>query len=288
MGIGLGLGVTGALLAWQEVRPHTPRANEMFVLSEAGNPYVHYPEMSLRENWHAVWVNLAYGELNSAWIGRSDRGLDTPDDNGHGLQGTLIRYLTSMGLPKDSAAVEKLTDDQVRAVESGSTSVSEEDQQPLRKRLDVLAFELGNWQDGGSASGSSIVQRFEFAKTGWHIFKQHPVIGVGTGDLKRAFAEAYDERDSRLEPANRLRAHNQYLSFALAGGPVAVLVWIGLLVAVARMPGSVRTAAGLFVVVLALSCITEDTLETQAGVTFAGFFIGWLGGAARSGSAERP
>ena len=33
----------------------------------------------------------------------------------------------------------------------------------------------------------------------------------------------------------------------------------------------------LFVCVLALSCLTEDTLETQAGVTFAGFFIGLLG-----------
>jgi len=29
--------------------------------------------------------------------------------------------------------------------------------------------------------------------------------------------------------------------------------------------------------IIALSCMTEDTLETQAGVTLAGFLIGLIG-----------
>jgi hypothetical protein len=35
--------------------------------------------------------------------------------------------------------------------------------------------------------------------------------------------------------------------------------------------------AVLACLIIAISCITEDTLETQAGVTFSGFLIGLLG-----------
>ena len=56
------------------------------------------------------------------------------------------------------------------------------------------------------------------------------------------------------------------------------LVLLGALVPLnARRAHHPTSAAVLFLVVIALSCLTEDTLETQAGVTFAGFFIGLLG-----------
>jgi len=79
-----------------------------------------------------------------------------------------------------------------------------------------------------------------------------------------------------------LRAHNQFVTFLLAGGPLNLILWTAILVALAfggYRPSDrpIQQIALLFVWVLALSCLTEDTLETQAGVTFAGFFIGLLG-----------
>ena len=135
--------------------------------------------------------------------------------------------------------------------------------------------------DGGNPSGHSLVQRFAFLNAAQHIYQQHPVAGVGIGDLPNAYADAYNDLNSPLEPEFRLRAHNQYATFLVAGGPLNLILWLvvlGTLIPLAATRrGHPTTQAILFLVVLALSCLTEDTLETQAGVTFAGFFIGLFG-----------
>ena len=60
-----------------------------------------------------------------------------------------------------------------------------------------------------------------------------------------------------------------------------LILWLVLLAALiplnSRRSDYPTSAAVVFLVVIALSCLTEDTLETQAGVTFAGFFIGLFG-----------
>jgi len=53
---------------------------------------------------------------------------------------------------------------------------------------------------------------------------------------------------------------------------------VAVLVLSARgVPPEQRVPAWMFLAILALSCLTEDTLETQAGVTFAGLFLGLFG-----------
>ena len=62
-----------------------------------------------------------------------------------------------------------------------------------------------------------------------HIYRFNPIIGVGTGDLNRAFASAYEAIDSSLQLPFRLRAHNQYVTFLLSGGPIALILWLTIL-----------------------------------------------------------
>jgi O-antigen ligase len=131
------------------------------------------------------------------------------------------------------------------------------------------------------------MQRWAFWQAGWYIFQHSPAWGVGTGDLNVAFADAYEASDSPLAEPFRLRAHNQFLSFALAGGPVGAMLFVGVFLALVTMSRRqesewMATATLLFVLIFFLSCWTEDTLETQAGVTWAGFFTGLLGRRLRS------
>jgi O-antigen ligase len=96
--------------------------------------------------------------------------------------------------------------------------------------------------------------------------------GVGTGDIKTAFKEAYIARESTLSDRYRLRAHNQYLTMWATYGLLGLMLFL----VITFWP--ILTLSGkdlnvqMIVILLALSFLTEDTLESQAGVMFMAFF----------------
>ena len=274
-----GIAAAGAV-AWCLV-PVYPSTDALETTTPRGEAYVNYPERCLRENGTHVWVHIAWNELFEAWSSRSAVDFNGQDGRSQELKMTLIRFLASKGLKKDADGVRALSDEEVQWIETGIPTILEKTHRGLRRRLDVIQFEVWNARDGGNPSGHSLVQRFAFLDAARHIYQQHPILGVGIGDLPSSYDEAYRALDSPLDEAFRLRAHNQYVTFLVAGGPLNLILWLVLLGALvplnARRAHHPTSAAVLFLVVIALSCLTEDTLETQAGVTFAGFFIGLLG-----------
>jgi len=98
-------------------------------------------------------------------------------------------------------------------------------------------------------------------------------LGTGTGDVKAAFEAIYVENEVNLEPQYRLRAHNQYLTFWVSFGVIGFIAFLTLLVAPFAQ-GQMTYLYMAFMIIAFLSCLTEDTLETQAGVTFFAFFYG--------------
>lgn len=275
----VGVGLLLALV-WS-LRPVYPEHNALEATTPRGESYVHYPDRCLRENGHHVWTHIAWDELYHAWSERSDLAFSGMDGRNQELKMTLIRFLASRGVPKDADGLATLTDQEIRWIESGIPTAAEIEHRGLRRRLDVIQFEVWNALDGGNPSGHSLVQRLAFLDAARHIYQHHPVVGVGIGDLPNAYARAYADLDSPLDDAFRLRAHNQYVTFLVAGGPLNLILWLvllGTLIPLQPLRNEHPTAqAVLFLVVIALSCLTEDTLETQAGVTFTGFFIGLLG-----------
>ena len=278
------LGALGCLVAlggavgwaWNDLRPRYPVPTSYPSHTEGGEAYVHRWNRTLRENGGFVWTCIAENELANAWQQRTGRSLSGRDGRGQNLRMTLIRYLTSVGRCKDARGVEGLTDADIARVERGIPTINEVEKRGLARRWNVIRFEYWNYLDGGNPSGHSVIQRLEFWKAGEHILRGSPLWGVGTGDLNRAFSQAYEAIGSRLSPAFQLRAHNQFFTLWLAGGPVALALWLLWLVTAVGKSRKYRMDAFLFVLILSLSCLTEDTLETQAGVTFAGFFLSLL------------
>jgi O-antigen ligase len=79
--------------------------------------------------------------------------------------------------------------------------------------------------------------------------------------------------DTSLIPAYRKHPHNQYLSIGIAFGLLGLLWFVfALLYPLHANRGQLRYIALVFLVIVLLSMITEDTLETQAGVSFVTFF----------------
>jgi hypothetical protein len=242
-------------------------------LSAGGERYYHDRALPLRENGHYVWINVADGELQRAWARRSERSYLHVDAKGQPLRHTLIRYMASMGLRKDSIGALSLTDEDVHRIESGVPSIVVGRRDPVRARIDQVLYEWDHYRAKGDASGHSVAMRYEFLRTGWSIAKANMLVGVGTGDTRPAFAEEYDRQHSRLGGIWRRRAHNEYLTLWISFGVVGLLwslfswVWPAWWMGAFRRPLFVYWA-----IIFAVSCLSEDTIETQMGATFFAFY----------------
>jgi len=88
-----------------------------------------------------------------------------------------------------------------------------------------------------------------------------------------AFESTYDEIDSPLDERWRLRAHNQYLTMAVAFGAVGFAFFVYcFFYPLSRKKYRNDFLYVTFFLISAVSFLNEDTLETQAGITFFTFF----------------
>ncbi len=91
--------------------------------------------------------------------------------------------------------------------------------------------------------------------------------------MPQAFNRAYDELKSPLSDEHRFRAHNQYLAIAVAFGLVGLAFFLFVLLYPWCACRKRRTYLyTVFLVIMMLSMLAEDTLETQAGASLFAFF----------------
>ncbi|MDR9487378.1 O-antigen ligase family protein [Salibacter sp.] len=242
-----------------------------------GDVYVTDLEDKRVENGYYITHFVAYGELRRTWEKRSDVPFDSLDAKGQRIEMTMKRFITSKGLKKDRDGVMALTDEEIKAIENGVASVRYMDASGIELRYLKILFEFNNYLEGFSPQGNSLTMRLEYMKTGWHIFTQNPLFGVGTGDVQASFDKAYDELNSPLKGDYRRRAHNQFLTFLITFGAIGfALVLFSFVAPFWSEPNARSLVYILFFVVAISSMLSEDTLETQVGVTFFAFFNSFL------------
>ena len=242
-------------------------------LTASGNPYSFDSTNTQLENGYPIWIYICEEELRSEWNTRSNLYYDSLDWRGQHLKYTLIRFLTSKGFRKDAEAVRQLTNQEVLSVENGIANVNYQKLTNMKARLMQVLWEFGQFKDGGNPSGHSVTQRIEFWKAAAGIIRQHPVIGVGTGDMPDAFQLEYEKSKSPLSPERRMRAHNQFLAIAVAFGCVGLAYFLfALFYPLLKNKKFLDFFYFTFWVIVFLSMFTEDTLETQPGATFFAFF----------------
>jgi O-antigen ligase len=144
----------------------------------------------------------------------------------------------------------------------------------MRSRLFQIMWEIDMAIRGKNPNGHSVTQRLEFWRAGWGIARQHPLIGVGTGDMKQAYQQQYDAMKSALDKSHRLRAHNQFLAIMVAFGISGLIYFLYALVyPVIRNTWRMNFLFTSFFLISIFSMLPEDTLETQAGATFVALFF---------------
>lgn len=238
-----------------------------------GNDYWHDTVCFPTEDGKYIGLYFCRPEMRDAWNQRSQLDYDGLTLNGENLEATLARYLTSKDLRKDASGVAALTDDDILNVENGIANYNNFVHPGIRARISETLFEYNQYRLHNNPNGGSLSQRIEYTRASLYLIKKHPLFGVGTGDIPTAFQQAYDELDSPLEQQYRHRAHNQYLAIAVTFGLVG-LFWflLTLLVPYCSSKRHRNYLYTVFLVIILISMLAEDTLETQAGVSLFAFF----------------
>ncbi len=249
---------------------------QMLEHTENGEKYSH-DTTSVRkfdkENGHLIWRNIAWWEIKAEWEKRSTISLAGNDLKGQLLSTTLTRFLASKGLYKNGEAVKSLSEKEISAIEKGVSNYKYLSMNTINMRLHKIIWEYDNYSQGRDFNGHSVIMRWVYWKTAYHIFKQNVFFGVGTGDVPKAFDKQYKIEKSKLLPKYRLRAHNQYITYAVSFGILGLIVLgfsLGYPFLKNKMYNDYLYLA--FFSIILLSMLTEDTLETQIGVAFFAFF----------------
>jgi hypothetical protein len=246
-------------------------------LTRHGHPYTHDLRNKNLQNGYYIGLYVCWDEMESAWKKRSSYAFRGLDKKGNMVLFTLQRYMTSKGLRKDEDGVNALTDEDIRNVENGYPDVRYPHLPTLKTRLEGIIWEFNEYAQGKNPSGHSVTQRFEFWRAAVGIIRKHPILGVGTGDPGLAFKEEYQVNGTLLKEEYRFRSHNQFLAMGVAFG-VLGMGWFLFSLFYPLFQRDIRKdfLYLCFFFIAFISMINEDTLETQAGVTFFAFFSALL------------
>jgi len=238
-----------------------------------GNFYTHYPDRKDRENGNPVWIYLNEDELRKEWNSRSSIRYDSNDFRGQKLRYTLIRYLTSGGLTKDSAGMAELRQSDIKFIENGITNKLFTVGKPVRSKIYEIIWQIDYYINGGNPSGHSITQRVEYLKKSWHLFEDNLFLGTGTGDINNKFVAQFRKENSLLESKFIYLPHNQFLTFLDSFGIIGfILISCFVLIPVIIKKVFRNYLFICFFIIILLSMLGEDTLETHPGVSFFAYF----------------
>ncbi len=253
--------------------PTNPKAFNLITAN--GNEYWHQTHLRYKENGHRVWNYMCWKEIIKEWPQRSDIDIEGKDRLGQPIKYTAIRYMTSLGLKKDSAGVHQLSDSDIENIEKGITNHLDAKRSGISKRISQFFWTIDQYRWNNIANNSSNIQRWVYLKVGRSIFDNNWLFGVGTGDVLDEYQKAYKLNDHGLEARNQRVSHNQYLTIGIALGVLGLQVFFFSL----AYPAWLYRRDYLylaFLVLMLTSFLTDNNLERQSGVTMFAFFNAFL------------
>jgi hypothetical protein len=237
-----------------------------------GNLYSRPSDLSLLENGNYVDIYLCEPELTREWNKVSTIPYNGVDHRGQFISYTIKRYMTSKGLRKDSAAVSKLSKTDIAAIESGSTNFRFT-RGSLYHRLYETLWEFHVWRITGYVQQHSFTQRIVFLQSGFQIIRHHFFTGVGIGDVYGTMLKTARDKNVWLDYKWEGKPHNQFAFIFIATGIFGFAWFIfTLLYPAIKMKLFNNLLFSLFFILIVVSMLTLDTLESYDSNVFFAFF----------------
>lgn len=146
----------------------------------------------------------------------------------------------------------------------------------FRNRLQYVLYDYGLYSSGNFVQGQPDGARVLALKAGKAIVLQHPVAGLGFGDVWAATQQWYDIHYPNIQGQDRLYPGGEWMMYGCGAGLGAMLVFIGAMITPffyrpLRNDGSWWALNAC----AALVMLYEVNLESQIGVLLFSFFPLW-------------
>ncbi len=254
-----------------------PTFSELPKYTEAGNKYNHDSTNHFLENGHRVGFYLCEKELRKEWNKRSQKKYYSTNKNGYTIKSTLVRYLTSKGLPKDSVGVANLTKKDIENIQNGLANYRFDKHISLNYRIYKIIWQIHVYKQTKNPNGQSITQRYEYLLTSFRIIEKNLFFGVGTGDAKISFENQYELDNSVLTKKNRKRSHNQLITFILVlgifGGGICIVAFFAPFFINKKYKEFIPS---VFLIIAFLSMFSDNIFETSTSTSFFAIFYSLL------------
>jgi hypothetical protein len=238
-----------------------------------GNLYSHDTLSMRTENGHYTDIFICKNELKKEWETRSGIAMNSKDQKGQNLEETLIRYLTSKGLKKDSSGVAQLSDEDMECIENGCANYLYTKKYSLESRVYHVYWQFKKYSETGNPTAQSFSQRIEFLKAAFVLIKLNFWLGVGSGDVMDSFKSTLKKMGSQLDSNYYNRVHNQYLLELVSLGIFGFIAFMFIILfSVFRFKIWKDYLLSTFYMIILISFLTDNPLETQLGVSFYSIF----------------
>jgi len=262
---------------YRQFHTSMPQPTQVAQLTANGNRYQNDFRKSLRENGHFIYLNICLPELKKEWNKRSELKFNEHDANGFPVKSTLIRYLTSKGLTKDSVGISQLTNKDIQYIREGFANYRYvPERMNLSARIYQTIWELDAFRANGNPNNKSLVQRWAYTRAALSIIAEYPFFGVGTGNEKVAFNQMLSLQDPKLQRANFSHAHNQYLNYLVTFGMAGFVILMFLLIYPLFRVGKLSVITLFFLLTIAIANMGDDNLQTHTIRTFFVLFYSLL------------
>ncbi len=147
----------------------------------------------------------------------------------------------------------------------------------FQNRIQYILYDFGNYSKGVFLPGSSDGARVLSIKAGWSIITQHPVTGVGFGDMKVAIDDWHNMHHPSSLIIERFLPLNEWFIYGAGSGWIGIGCFsLGLFLLLKILWKDGRVIERIAAVILIIPLITDDTLESQFGVFIFIFMLMWL------------
>jgi len=127
-------------------------------------------------------------------------------------------------------------------------------------------FEQMRNEDIGHNSDS---RRLQSLQIGWSLIKEKPFLGHGVGNVENATSIYYKEYLPEVAENNRKVPHNQFVFSTVEMGVLGLLLLLLSLAIPIQSVGLFRNPLYLsLAIIILLSCLVENTFESQLGMSF--------------------
>ena len=145
----------------------------------------------------------------------------------------------------------------------------------FREKANYIGFTYFMYQHGDTTGNYGDIARLMSYKLSCQIIAQHPLTGVGTGDMQDEMNKAYDRYYPATPVQGRILPHNQFMVVAMGCGiPAMLLFMVWVFMPLARLQKN-RQSLFFFIVwfILFIQLMIEPMLEVQFGVFVYLFFL---------------